>query len=95
MRPKRLILLHRLFKGFPATISTLVVESEIHFMLLLNYTVSSVQLLFILEDLALEPLYDLFRFLIEIVEVLELVLAHTGHLLLHLKYLSPLLMPLL
>jgi hypothetical protein len=95
MRPKRLILLHRIFEALPTTISTLVVESEIHFMLLLNYTVSSVQLLFILGDLALEPLDDLFRFLIEVVEVLKLILAHTGHLLLHLKYLSPLLMPLL
>lgn len=72
-----------------------MVESEIHFVLLLNYTVSSVYLLFILADLALEPLDDLFRFLIEVVKVLELVLAHSGYLLLHLKYLRPLLMPLL
>ena len=95
MRSKRLILLHCIFEALPTTISSLVIESEIHFMLLLNYTVSSVQLLFKLGNLAFEPLDDLFRFLIEIVEVLELILAHTGHLLLHLKYLSPLLMPLL
>ena len=72
-----------------------MVESEIHFMLLLNHAVSSVQFLYILGDLALEPLDDLFRFLIEVVKVLELVLTHSGYLLLHLKYLRPLLMPLL
>ena len=69
-------MMHRIFEGFPAPISTLVVESEIHFMLLLNYTVSSVQFLLILRDLTLESLDDLFRFLIEVVKVLELVLAH-------------------
>ena len=94
MRPKRLILLHRIFEALP-TINTLVVDSEIHFMLLLNYTVSSVLFLFILLDLVFKSLDDLFRFHIEVVKVLELVLAHKGHLLLHLKYLSPLLMPLL
>jgi len=73
----------------------LMIESKIHLMLLFNDGIRTVQLVFILGNLALKSLYDLLRFLVKVIEILELILTHSRHLLLHPHYLCPLFLPLL
>ena len=72
-----------------------VIQIIVHVVLLVDDCVRPLHLLHGLPELLLESFNHQLRLLVELIETLKLVLAHLGHLLLHLYHGRSLLLPLL